>query len=98
MITKRFPNLWQFLGCYFHQDWTLDFDSADSAVKSFIDEEPDDFINSVYNELRLFVSIYDAKKLSKIALDLGCYYNVSADGLTMYEWLSDVLRQLERQS
>ena len=38
-LDKQFPNLEQFFGSYFHEDWMHEYSSEEAAIKDFVSGE-----------------------------------------------------------
>ena len=86
------PNLFQFFGGYFHQDFALDYTSDEDAVKDFRNEASPDEIAAVVREIDELLSMgYSEEVLRRIAhRELACDYNPSPAGLTMSDWIRRV--------
>lgn len=100
---ERFPELYQFLGCYFHQDWK-DFSDWKDQTPSF---------EGIVRHFKLIDSKSNAKEeLSELkqflGLDLkteeieyiiksewGIAFRPAYINLTHKEWLEDILKILE---
>ena len=93
MMRDRYPELHQFLGGYYHQDWTLDYSTPDAALRSFIGDSDPDERAIVSTQLREVMALPDAQ-LAGAVLDLGAYYDPAPDGQTLREWLQAVLHSL----
>ena len=92
-MTIHMPNLEQFLGCYFHKDFLLDWPTADAALEAYLSEWPIEEIPKVLSELKLLLAQPD-KSVERCAMKLGCDYNPAADGLSYREWLNGVADRL----
>ena len=77
------------MGCYFHQDWLDEFGSYDSVIRSIIESEPVEKIESGMEEIDyLLASDWGEGQLKVILIDqLGCYFDPAADGMTYEFWL-----------
>lgn len=96
MRQEDFPALEQFLGGYLHQDFDLDFGTAEDAVAAFAKEGPHESVRAVCDELDNALAMLDAgrEQPEKFLLRLGCYFNPAADGLTVNDWLNRVRKTL----
>lgn len=99
IISRIYPNLFQFLGCQFNQDWGLDFSNANEVINNYVINETKSEIDKICSEIKeLMDKEYSDEELRKIIIyDLGCYYDFRVDGYTSKEWLQRVLDQLERE-
>jgi hypothetical protein len=95
-MKMQYPNLDEFLGGYFHQDWRDDAATANGIVQKYLGEWPIEGIREASNELRRMLESLPAEaELASTAQGLGCYYNPEGDGLTYAAWLMNVCQQLE---
>jgi contact-dependent growth inhibition (CDI) system CdiI-like immunity protein len=92
---ESFPNLWQFLGGYFHQDWMHDASDPDDIIKVFVNDSSNDVLASVRTELNKLLNqdLSDAD-LRELLTKLGCYVHYPAFGMTAREWLTQVRARL----
>jgi len=98
MSSTDYPDLEQFLGCHFHQDWDLDFDNWVAGVSQFLSNWPPQFVLAVRKELnRLLARGLEDQELGRLLLcELGCYYDPTPDGISYTEWLCQIRDQLEK--
>jgi hypothetical protein len=93
---QDFPSLTQFLGAYFHQDWVDEFPSAEAAIAAFVSGAPTESVRSACDELRRAVLLTrQGKAPQRFLNELACYYDPTADGLTVPDWLEQVREKLE---
>lgn len=87
-MNTTYPNLEEFLGTYFHQDWATDASAAVDVVKRYLAEWPPEEVHLTATELRhlLAASLTEAE-VSATFSRAGNFYNPRADGLTYLEWL-----------
>ena len=97
MICDKYPALHQFLGGYFHQDWTLDHSTPDDVIRSFIDNATATERSSVVAQLHDLLSLPDMA-LGPAVLDLGGYYDPTVDGQTLRQWLQALAHTLNSAS
>lgn len=96
MDRERYNNLVTLLAGYLHQDWVLEYDSAEAALTAFADENTKELINTVVVEGKellndpLFVS-----EPNRALLFLSCYYDPSYHDRTAEQWLKEVIAFLE---
>lgn len=96
MSSLDYPNLEQFFSCYFHQDWTEEFDSPDDAIDAYLASENAETKLNAGNELKKLLDAFsDNQSLQQVLDSLGCYYDSSADSLEVNEWLKSVFSKLE---
>jgi hypothetical protein len=94
-MNDNFPNLGEFLGCYFHQDWPCDDESAVAVVERYLREWPSDEVQTVVKEIGLLLEEAKSEEdLRTTVTKLGSYYEVGADGLTYRDWLKSVSERL----
>ncbi len=95
MMKNKYPALFQFFGCYFHQDWPVDYESWDPAIADFVKSEPPESIRAAQFELeQILNSGCSESEVLELLLQLGCYYDPTADGTNVFSWLQDVRRKL----
>ncbi|HEY8207093.1 MAG TPA: contact-dependent growth inhibition system immunity protein, partial [Myxococcaceae bacterium] len=86
MKREHFPELSQFFGCYFHQDWRLEAPDWESVVKNFLRENPADFISGVTEELGRLLEMNLDREEMRAALDkLGSAYSPGPE-MSDQEW------------
>jgi hypothetical protein len=95
---EQFENAGQFLGCYFHQDFSFEFGEPEVAVKKFIADSDGTLRAAVAQELRQVIAECDDRKLTDfVFLELGCYYSPERHrGVPMREWLNQIIAALEQ--
>jgi len=87
------PNLFQFFGTSFHQDWVDDYATADEALAAAIDDWHEASLEPVRRELAWLLEqpLYEPS-LDHIVFDeLGMSYWTYADALSPRIWLHRVL-------
>lgn len=86
-----YPNLDEFFGTYFHQDWREDAATALGIVERYLAEWPLAEIREAARELRhLLAENPSEAELADTMRRLGNFYNPKADGLSYGEWLRQV--------
>lgn len=97
-MNMSYPNLDEFLGAYFHQDWMEDEPTANSIVNKYLSEWPRDDALLALRELEnLLREGYDDATLRKLLDEMGCYYDPSGDSMTCASWLSAVRERMVTQ-
>jgi hypothetical protein len=93
--SDRYPELFQFLAGYLHQDWGLDAATAAEAVEQAIAGTPRARYATVEHELDdLLASHPDDFSLRAAVADL-CEYLPSGDGMSDRDWLMRVRARLQ---
>lgn len=90
------PQLHQFLGGYFHQDWALDRDSWEPVVDEFITESPHSVVVATVDELREVLAAHLTDAELTVVLDrLGASVAPAGFELTPTAWLEAMVRRLQ---
>ena len=94
------PPLGQFLGAYFNEDWSLDHETWQEVVDSYIASEPPDLVTSAAEELKALLETEDddSQLERRLLREFGCYFNTASVGLTPRTWLREVLGVLQQRS
>lgn len=97
-MTKKYYHIEQFLGAYFHQDWDLDGESWEDVVSTYLANSDQNENSVLSKQLNAFIQDIENGVSDGNALlsDFGCYYNFDADGMSAIEWLSGLLKSLEK--
>lgn len=93
-MKTNYPNLDEFFGTYFHQDWLGDAPTATGIVKNYLAEWPAKEVVEANAELTRLLAVTETTELALVLRQFGCYYNPSADGLSCREWLEQVSKML----
>jgi hypothetical protein len=92
---KDYPNLTYLVHAYFHQDWMLDYETAEDVVLEFLIQGSDKFIQSVIAELSFIIDLHSTEEEYKKFLYTIEYCNLpEAYGMTNLEgihWLYSTL-------
>jgi hypothetical protein len=89
---ERYPELSQFFGCNFHQDWDIEAEDDEGLVRLFRNSAQDAHVADARKELDAFL----AEELTEDELGtilLGsfyCYYDPSYFGFTNRQWLERI--------
>ena len=90
MTTNQFPQLRQLFGCYLHQDWPLEYDTAEDAIRAFRADMSSAPLDAECEELSEVIELLNRQAIddpTRFLIELGCDYNTAADGLTVVAWL-----------
>ncbi len=84
----KYPTLYQFFSCYFHQDWIDEFESPEVAVEAYINSETQETKSLACIELDTIIkSNSDEEELGRLLEKLGCFYDPHAEDLLIANWL-----------
>ena len=88
--------LFQFFGAYFHQDWDLEAETPAGVIALYIRDSSGDRIRQLRTAILRLIdcACENATQEERLLRDFGCYYLPSADGLTVNEWLQNILTDL----
>ncbi|WNZ77154.1 contact-dependent growth inhibition system immunity protein [Pseudomonas sp. P105] len=95
-MNTDFPELHDFLGAYFHQDWTVEYETAEQALDVFLAESDIEDLRAVQKELNVLLS----KKKNELELreyllrELSCYYSYWKAWDTGEAWLLHIVNRL----
>lgn len=95
-VKEQFPNLFQLLGGYFHQDWCCDDPDAEAVLRRFMNDATPGDVQAVVDDIdRLLGGNLTDDQLKRI-VGFGCYYyyDPTADGMSHTEWFRWVQNQL----
>lgn len=86
----------QLFGCYFHQDWTDEFNTDAEALAAIAKHEPKTQLAKAIREIdALLASSPDEQELRTIVIEqMGCFFEPSVIGMTYRAWLSQVAQRL----
>ncbi|WP_245150852.1 contact-dependent growth inhibition system immunity protein [Pseudomonas fluorescens] len=51
----EFPELHDFFGAYFHQDWSVEYESAEQVLEAFLAESDVEILKAVQQELSILL-------------------------------------------
>lgn len=91
-MTSHYENLAEFLGTYFHQDWTSDTDSSLELARIYLSEWPREEALLAMQELVLLLRTQDDDEVARTIAGMGCYFVPASEGYTS---ASDWLRTIE---
>lgn len=92
MTYQKLDALGQLLGCYFHQDWTDEFDSDASALQAIIQSETKEQLSAGVNEIDalLSASLSENDLMTILTEQAGCYFDPSSQGISYEQWLTRI--------
>ncbi|MBA5982702.1 hypothetical protein HXW87_12540 [Pseudomonas sp. Y5-11] len=96
-MNQEFPELHDFFGAYFHQDWLIEYDTPDKVIADFLQTSDPEIILLVCEELQSLLS-QDKDEVTirdYLLRDLSCYYCYWNKWTSGQEWLSHVLAMLQ---
>jgi hypothetical protein len=86
----------QFLGGYFHQDWTYDHDSWEDVVDEYVDEVSSECVHSTGAQIQAMLDGMSDEELEDVVWRrLACFYNPPTESLRT--WLSRVVQRIEHR-
>jgi hypothetical protein len=97
MNAHELPQLAQFFGGWFHQDWTDEgSDLPGDVVRRYAREETPRTVRSTMEEIdRLLASRLPPAQMRRLMVDeLGCAYDPTLEGKTFRAWLREVRKLL----
>ncbi|MBV4550054.1 hypothetical protein HU742_002700 [Pseudomonas sp. SWRI102] len=96
-MNTKFEELHDFFGAYFHQDWTIEHESAEEVISAFLTESDIDVLRLVQQEINLLIrDNKDEQKLREYLLkELSCYYCYWNEWGTGEHWLLHIASRLD---
>jgi hypothetical protein len=98
-VKQDFEELFQFFGCYFHQDWMCMHKTADEVIQSFFMESYVDSILEVRVQMMALLSAdKNEVELRQFLLsDMCCSYCYWFEWASGESWLLHILDLFDRQ-
>ena len=95
-MENEYPELFQFLGCYFHQDWMCESSEPDGMIRLFVSDSVPSTIDAVKKEiLTLLVAGFSEEKLRGFLMDeMPCNYCYWLDWESGTAWLNHIVEIL----
>jgi hypothetical protein len=93
MKARDLPQLTQFFGGWFHQDWTEEgSDSPADVVRAYAKDETPKAVRESTREIETLLAsrLPPAQMRRMVADDLGCAYDPTQDGKSYRAWLREV--------
>jgi contact-dependent growth inhibition (CDI) system CdiI-like immunity protein len=95
-IRDRYPALGELFDGYFHQDWMLDDPTPEAAIGRYLQAEPTQALRALEELTDLLAEGHREETLRELVFfELHCYYDPTAHGGSVREWLESVKSQLE---
>lgn len=99
-VKEKNPELLQFLGGGFHEDWSCDFDTPEAVIRNYIKQSHHTWIEEAIKELQAFLrNEHSAEELKNILYyDFGCEYRFDeGENNNPREFLQKALKQLQEE-
>ncbi|MGE8069287.1 contact-dependent growth inhibition system immunity protein [Pseudomonas sp. NPDC089569] len=95
-MSVRFPELFQFLAGYFHQDWNCDHETEDDVIRSFLADSSIETLSQVKSELQtVLLTIQSEDELQAFLFEeIGCSYYYPYAWSSGKAWLEHVFSML----
>jgi hypothetical protein len=91
VLERQFPNLFQVLGGYLHQDFDLDYDSPDAALRAAATGQGYEQIGGAIREIdRLLAGPIGEDELMRLLERLTAGYSPELEGWGARDWLAHV--------
>lgn len=96
-MSETHENLEEFLGSYFHQDWTSDAPSSMGIVAKYLSEWPAVEAKAALRELDFLLTNQNEEELHGAVTKMGCYFEPSSEGYaSLTNWMKDVEKEMRR--
>ena len=92
------PELFQMLGAYLHQDWPLDYETAEDGLKDSVSDAWPERLAQAAAELHAHRPPRDDEDATRRFLNELCDYHPPGDGLTYVAWLDHVQAVLDDEA
>ncbi|MHC8365960.1 contact-dependent growth inhibition system immunity protein [Pseudomonas sp. ZT5P21] len=98
-MIREFSELHDFFGAYFHQDWTIEHESAEQVIDAFLADSAIEDLMVVCQELDFLL----AKRKGEVELreyllkELSCYYCYWNEWESGEAWLRHIAKKLSRE-
>jgi hypothetical protein len=98
-MNVEFPELHDFFGAYFHQDWLVEHETAEQVLDSFLTESHVDDLIVVLKELNALINLKKDELVLKEYLlkELSCYYCYWNAWPSGEAWLRHIASRLTKQ-
>ena len=92
MIREEFPSLSTLFGAYLHQDWDIDYQTPENAVRSFAAAAGSQLVSQTRREIETLLEkpLTDSELATLITREFGASYDPCLDGHSPRAWLRDV--------
>jgi hypothetical protein len=93
---ERYPNLFQVFGGYLHQDFDLDYESPDAALRDAAHGQGPEQVGAAIGEIDDLLSAgLEPRTLTEIVERLTAGYSPVLDGWEIRDWLKHARTLLE---
>ncbi|MBC3349422.1 hypothetical protein HU811_22480 [Pseudomonas sp. SWRI196] len=99
-MRNKYPKLFQFLGCYFHQDWMCDSSDPDGIIRTYIADSAPQNIKVIKEEISTLLAMnLDEENLRDFIMDkMPCNYCYWLDWESAEAWLNHILEILNSEN
>ncbi|WP_095196541.1 contact-dependent growth inhibition system immunity protein [Pseudomonas sp. Irchel 3A7] len=96
-MNSEFPELHDFFGAYFHQDWTAEHQTSEQVIDAFLTDSGSLEVRNVRQELGLLLNQRMDEPLLKEFLlrELSCYYCYWNEWESGQSWLRHIFDRLK---
>lgn len=98
-MNKNYPELHDFFGAYFHQDWTAEHETPEEVINAFLAESGVENIQLVQQELNALLaqSKEESELRGYLLQELSCYYSYWNAWESGESWLRHIVNRLGNQ-
>lgn len=95
-MKEQYPELFQFLAGYFHQDWTCEHEAEDDVIRQFIADSTPETVSQVKSELQSVLrSIQGEENIQNFLFNqMGCSFYYPYAWPSGHAWLEHMLHML----
>ncbi|MCP2073898.1 UNVERIFIED_ORG: hypothetical protein J2Y77_003334 [Pseudomonas lini] len=95
-MKNKYPELFQFFGCYFHQDWMCESTEPDGVVRAFVFDSVPQTIEAVKKEISTLLTMnFSEEAFREFLMDeMPCNYCYWMDWESAEAWLNHILEIL----
>lgn len=92
---RDMSDLENFFSAYFHQDWSMDHDTAEEVVDYYRESESEQTVAGTREQLSaLLAQGLDEDELAEKVQNMGCEYDPTCDGGNYRDWLASLAQYL----
>ncbi|QKS84442.1 contact-dependent growth inhibition system immunity protein [Pseudomonas bijieensis] len=95
-MENKYPELFQFFGCYFHQDWMCESTEPDGVVRAFVSDSVPQTIEAVKKEISTLLTMnFSEDAFREFLMDeMPCNYCYWMEWESAEAWLNHILKIL----
>ncbi|MEZ1318435.1 contact-dependent growth inhibition system immunity protein [Pseudomonas fluorescens] len=95
-MNQEYPELHEFFGAYFHQDWTVEHDTAEQVIEYFSSHSDPADLTLVLQELGSLLKLRKSEMelRSYLLRELSCYYCYWNEWESGEVWLRHIASKL----